>query len=117
MHEDLAQLGISKLQSLLQLLLPNLNIFSVAGDIRRENMLKAPSPLPNIKPCLSPFSKQAYGWRIIDFEDAEKCNYSVAGCRMYHFPACAHAFDHIEEGFANVYPEDEEYLGSEDSDA
>lgn len=80
-------------------------------------MLKAPSPLPGIKPCLSPFSKQAYGSRIIDFEDAEKCNHSLSGCRMYHLPTCAQAFEHIEEGFANMYPEDEEYLGSEDSDA
>lgn len=80
-------------------------------------MLKAPSPLPGIKPCLSPFSKQVYGWRIVDFEDAEKCNHSLSGCRMYHLPACAQAFEHIEEGFANTYPEDEEYLGSEYSDS
>lgn len=72
-------------------------------DIRLQHILEAPACPPGLPSLPSPFSNKTHSWRLIDFELAQKVNYSVRLLRQDYRSDLAGVY----EDAMTTYPEDE----------
>lgn len=98
---------------LLTLMTPTIDI----DDIRLPNMLQAPECPLGLPSLPSPLSNTVHSWRVIDFELAEKINYSVNHLSIDYSPALVRMYEEARTTYVDDDPDGwSHYAGSDEDD-
>lgn len=68
------------------------------ADIRRENIVKASSPIPGMPPRRAPFHGREHQWRLVDLELCAKVNMTPRASKQLWATKCVGVLLDIEAG-------------------